>query len=110
VANTVPTISTHVIDTGRGVPVAGLSIEVSLLGDDDREAPLTTVTTDRDGRVADLLGRPLEPGTYRLRFQIGERSPFFAAMALDVHVADLNRSYHIPLLLSPFGLSTYLGS
>jgi len=110
VANSVPTISTHVIDTGRGVPAAGLSIDVSLLDADGLESPLTTVTTDRDGRVSDLLGRSLQAGTYRLRFQIGERSPFFAAMTVDVHVADLNRSYHVPLLLSPFGLSTYLGS
>ena len=109
-ANTVPTISTHVLDMSRGVPVPGLPIVVSLLGGDDGETALTTVTTDREGRVADLLGRALEAGTYRLRFEIGERSPLFAAVTLDVHVADINRSYHVPVLLSPFGLSAYLGS
>jgi 5-hydroxyisourate hydrolase len=110
VANTVPTISSHVLDTSRGAPAAWLSIAVSMLATDGSELAIATVMTDADGRIADLLGRRLESGTYRLRFVIGERSSFFAALAVDIRVDDVTRSYHVPLLLSPFGLSTYLGS
>jgi 5-hydroxyisourate hydrolase len=110
VANTAPTISSHVLDTSLGAPAAWLSIAVSILAVDGTESAIGTVMTDADGRIADLLGRSLEAGTYRLRFLVGERSPFFAALAVDIRVDDLTRSYHVPLLLSPFGLSTYLGS
>ena len=109
-ANRGPTISSHVLDTSRGEPVAWLSIAVSQVGADGDEAPIGTVMTDADGRIADLLGRSLETGRYRLRFQLGDRSSFFAALAVDIVVDDVKRSYHVPLLLSPFGLSTYLGS
>ncbi len=109
-ANRAPTISSHVLDTGQGKPAARLSIAVSFVGRDGTETSIATVMTDDDGRIADLLGRPLEAGTYRLRFIVGERSPFFAALAVDVRVEDTGRSYHVPLLISPFGLSTYLGS
>ena len=54
-------------------------------------------------------GARLEAGTYRLRFVLDDRSSFFAALAVDILVEDVGRSYHVPLLLSPFGLSTYLG-
>ena len=109
-ATSVPTISSHVLDTSRGLPVAGLSIAVSRIDRAGAETALGTVTTDHDGRAPDLLGRPLEAGTYRLRFGTSEHSPFLRAMSVDIQVGDINRSYHVPLLLSPFGLSTYLGS
>ena len=109
-ANRAPTISSHVLDTSRGAPAAGLSITVLRVADDGRESELATVTTDADGRIADLLGRPLEAGRYRLRFELGDRSPFFTALSVDIVIDDAGRSYHVPLLLSPFGLSTYLGS
>jgi 5-hydroxyisourate hydrolase len=110
VANPLPTISSHVLDTSRGKPAAGLSITVSKVGANGPETAIGTATTDADGRVADLLGRPLETGTYRLRFELDDRSSFFAAFSVDVVVEDVRRSYHVPLLLSPFGISTYLGS
>jgi 5-hydroxyisourate hydrolase len=110
VANRLPTISSHVLDTARGEPVARLSIAVSRVERDGTETAVATVMTDADGRIADLLGRPLEAGTYRLRFLTGQRSTFFAAVAVDIVVDDVERGYHVPLLLSPYGLSTYLGS
>jgi 5-hydroxyisourate hydrolase len=110
VANPLPTISSHVLDTSRGQPAAGLSITVSKVGANGPETAIGTATTDADGRIADLLGRPLETGTYRLRFELGDRSAFFAALSVDIVIDDVRRSYHVPLLLSPFGLSTYLGS
>ena len=109
-ATPVPTISSHVLDTSRGKPAAGLSIAVSKVESDGTEARIKTGMTDADGRIADLLGRALEAGTYRLRFQLGDRSSFFAGLSIDIVVEDVGRSYHVPLLLSPFGLSTYLGS
>ena len=109
-ANPVPTISSHVLDTSRGAPAAGLSIAIFLIGGAGGEIALGSATTDADGRIEDLLGRPLEAGRYRLRFELGGRSSFFAALSVDIVVDDASRSYHVPLLLSPFGLSTYLGS
>ncbi|MGH2465084.1 MAG: hydroxyisourate hydrolase [Candidatus Limnocylindrales bacterium] len=109
-ANPRPTISSHVLDTSEGGPAAGLSISISKVAQDGIETPIHTARTDADGRIADLLGRPLETGTYRLRYELGTRSSFFAGLALDIVVVDAGRTYHVPLLLSPFGLSTYLGS
>jgi 5-hydroxyisourate hydrolase len=110
VANRVPTISSHVLDTSLGAPAAGVTIHLALVGQGGREVPIGSAVTDSDGRVADLLGRPLVAGVYRLRFETGERSPLFQAIALDLRVIDIDRSYHVPLLLTAFGLSTYLGS
>jgi len=110
VANRVPTISSHVLDTSLGTPAAGVTVAVLRVDGDGRETQLGQALTDADGRIADLLGRPLEAGRYRLRFELGGRSPFFAALSVDLVVDDVSRSYHVPLLLSPFGLSTYLGS
>jgi len=110
VANRAPTISSHVLDTSRGAPVAGLSIMVSRVGADGSETRLATVRTDADGRIADLLGRPLEAGRYRLRFELGDRSPFFSGLSVEIEIEDIGRSYHVPLLLSPFGYSTYRGT
>lgn len=109
-ANRVPTISSHVLDTSEGAPAAGLSIAIFLIGAAGGEIALGSAMTDADGRIGDLLGRPLEAGRYRLRFDLGGRSPFFSALSVDIVVEDASRSYHVPLLLSPFGLSTYLGS
>ena len=109
-ANRAPTISSHVLDTSRGAPAAGLSIAIFLVGAAGGEIALGSSTTDADGWIADLLGLPLEAGRYRLRFELGGRSPLFAALSVDIVIEDVTRSYHVPLLLSPFGLSTYLGS
>ena len=109
-ANRVPTISSHVLDTSECAPAAGLSIAIFLIGAAGGEIALGSAMTDADGRIGDLLGRPLEAGRYRLRFDLGGRSPFFSALSVDIVVEDASRSYHVPLLLSPFGLSTYLGS
>jgi 5-hydroxyisourate hydrolase len=105
---TTPTISTHVLDTDSGRPAAGVHVTLYKLGEDDRPIRLTQALTDDDGRVRDLLERPLSPGTYRLEFR--PNGPFFGQLAVDLRVEDTARSYHIPLLLSPFSLTTYRGS
>jgi 5-hydroxyisourate hydrolase len=116
---TTPTISTHVLDTERGVPAPGVHVTLYRLADDGRPLRLTQALTDADGRVRDLLERPLTAGDYRLEFnfQSDVASPdappaerFFRRLTLDLHVTDTKRSYHVPLLMAPFSITTYRGS
>jgi 5-hydroxyisourate hydrolase len=104
-----PTISTHVLDTERGVPAAGVRVTLYRLTDDGRPVRLTQALTDADGRVGDLLERPLTTGDYRLEFGL-ERGRYFERLSLDIHIADASRSHHVPLLLSPYSMTTYRGS
>lgn len=104
-----PTISTHVLDTGNGAPAAGIRITLYRLADDGKPIRMTQAMTDDDGRVHDLLERPLTAGDYRLDFNLG-RGGFFERMSVDLHITDVTRSYHVPLLLSPFSMATYRGS
>jgi 5-hydroxyisourate hydrolase len=115
---TAPTISTHVLDTGLGKPAAGIAVTLYRLADDGRPLRLTQALTDSDGRVRDLLERPLVAGAYRLEFDLA-RGPevtdadeprFFRRVSLDLQVTDVGRSYHVPLLLAPFSVSSYRGS
>ena len=113
-----PTISTHVLDTGLGKPAAGVAVTLYRLADDGRPLRLTQALTDSDGRVRDLLERPLVAGAYRLEFDLtraaeaveGDADRFFRRLSIDLAVSDVSRSYHVPLLLAPFSLSTYRGS
>jgi 5-hydroxyisourate hydrolase len=104
-----PTISTHVLDTELGAPAAGIHVTLYRILDDGRALRLTQAMTDDDGRVHDLLERPLVAGDYRLEFALGPGA-FFERLSLDLHVADVARSYHVPLLKSGFALTTYRGS
>ncbi len=117
----IPTISTHILDTARGMPAAGVHVTLYRLSDDGRPLRLTQALTDSDGRVRDLLERPLVAGDYRLEFILaGERGDppiadtdidrFFRRVSIDLRVVDPARSYHVPLLLAPFALTTYRGS
>jgi 5-hydroxyisourate hydrolase len=94
------TLSTHVLDTGSGRPASGIA--VTLQKDD---AVVARGITDADGRIRELA-QGLAPGTYRLVFET--RSPFFRRVALDVELGD--GAHHVPLLLSPFGVTSYRGS
>jgi len=115
-----PTISTHVLDTDAGTPAAGVHVILYKLGEDDRPIRLTQALTDDDGRVHDLLDRPMSAAVYRLEFNLaGPRGPtgegddderFFRRLSLDLRVEDTSRSYHVPLLLAPFSMTTYRGS
>ena len=115
-----PTISTHVLDTELGQPAAGVHVSLYKLGEDDRPIRLSQVLTDADGRVRDLLERPLSPGTYRIEFALAGRPAsdepdepddrFFRRLSIDLRIDDVGRSYHVPLLLAPFSMTTYRGS
>jgi 5-hydroxyisourate hydrolase len=111
-------ITTHVLDTARGRPARGIAVTLEIARAPDDWAELGRGTTDDDGRIRQFEPplAPLEPAAYRLRFATG---PYFAAMGVDAFYPEVSVNfridestghYHVPLLLSPFGYSTYRGS
>lgn len=114
-------LTTHVLDTGAGMPAAGLSIALYRIGDSGPEL-IQSVMTNSDGRVDGPLleGGDLREGVYELRFQAGaylrgrgEELPdpaFLDEIPIRFGIADVSAHYHVPLLLSPYGYSTYRGS
>ncbi|TWT76113.1 5-hydroxyisourate hydrolase precursor [Posidoniimonas polymericola] len=110
-------ITTHVLDTSVGRPAAGVRVELYTTGEDSEPSELAAGVTNADGRLADLLGPGgLEAGTYTLRFDTGA---YFAALGIEAFFPRVEITfrfdptgghYHVPLLLSPFGYSTYRGS
>jgi len=116
-AETSPTISTHVLDLETGEPASGFPVALFRLADDGSPELVGEAQTDADGRVRRLLRGELALGSYQLVFDLAayydaddEDAPFFENMAIGFRIDDVERSYHVPLLLSPFGLSTYRGS
>jgi len=102
-----PTISTHVLDTTRGEPAAGVVVTLARAGQQ------IVRETDADGRIADL-GEAVA-GTYQLSFDVAgyykkKGGAFIQRATFDFEISDANRRYHIPLLMSPFACSTYRGS
>ena len=109
-----PTISTHVLDLGTGDPAAGVPVALFRLEPDGRPELLTEMETDDDGRIGSLLNGELEAGSYQIVFDVAaylqEDAEFFENVAIGFRIDDPERSYHVPLLLSPFSLSSYRGS
>jgi 5-hydroxyisourate hydrolase len=113
-------LTTHVLDTALGAPAGGLAIELwSLTG---TASHIKSVTTNHDGRtdVPLLDGNAFKPGSYELRFHAGDYHrksgvavsdpPFLDVIPVRFGIADASKHYHVPLLLSPYGYSTYRGS
>jgi len=102
-----PTLSTHVLDTAHGRPARSIPVQLQ----DDAGNVLAEGVTDDDGRVASL-GAELPGGTYTLRFQVSVHQPdgFYPEVAVTFTVTEDESHYHVPLLLSPYGYSTYRGS
>jgi 5-hydroxyisourate hydrolase len=100
------TLSTHILDTAHGSPAAGVPVQLL----DASGAGLAEVTTDGDGRAS--LGGDLPVGCYTLRFDVAVHQPdgFYPEVAVTFTVSAEQDHYHVPLLLSPFGYSTYRGS
>ena len=96
-------LSTHILDTARGRPAPG--IEVRLY--DASRALLKTVATDSDGRA--LLHDNLAPGLYELVFAV-HASDFLGDIVVRFSIAEGQAKYHVPLLFSPYGYTTYRGS
>ncbi|HXV28967.1 MAG TPA: hydroxyisourate hydrolase [Sinorhizobium sp.] len=109
-------LTTHVLDTASGRPAANLRIDLYRL-DGERPRHLVSTRTNDDGRCDKplLSGDAMEDGVYELRFHAGEYLGGGADLFLDLipirfGIADRAAHYHVPLLLSPFGYSTYRGS
>lgn len=102
-------ISTHVLDTVNGRPAAGIKVRLFL-----SHEVMGSGATDQNGRVQTLLpnGATLRPGSYRLLFEIGDYFPqgFYPEISVSFAVRDTAAHYHLPLLISPFGYTTYRGS
>jgi 5-hydroxyisourate hydrolase len=115
-------ITTHVLDTALGRPAAGVPVELervaqeSVFGGTTEWAMVGSGLTDGDGRLRTLTGNTVEPGTYRLRFQTAvyfdalRVKGFFPVVEIQFTIEDGAQHHHVPLLLSPFGYSTYRGS
>ena len=104
-------LSTHVLDLERGLPAAGVKVVLEQR-EEEGWRQLATATTDTDGRIAALLGSgSMQRGEYRLRFDTGAYgNPFLPEVVVAFRVTDPERHHHVPLLLSPYGYSTYRGS
>ncbi len=105
-------ITTHVLDTSTGRPAAGVPVWLK----DESGSPLAIAATDAEGRVTDLGTDELAVGSYSLvfdtatYFQAMDVTGFFPTVTVAFTVSDAAALYHVPLLLSPFGYSTYRGS
>lgn len=112
------TITTHVLDTSVGRPAVGISVSLERVGANGEAVQIGAGMSDADGRIRDLLapGQTIEPGDYRLRFETGAhfaregREIFYPVVHVTFRVASGGGHYHVPLLLTPFGYSTYRGS
>lgn len=108
------TLSTHVLDTERGRPAAGVPVALYR-----GEQPIARATTGADGRIAGVLaaGGSLDSGTYRLEFDVaayfasqGRAAPFLQRVSLEFQVDAADPHYHVPLLLTPYACTSYRGS
>jgi 5-hydroxyisourate hydrolase len=110
-------ITTHVLDTSRGRPASGVHVLLEVR-EENGWREIGRAMTDGDGRVRQILpvGSALTTGTYRLTFGIESYfrtqgiETFYPEASIVFHVRDANLHHHVPLLLSPFGYSTYRGS
>jgi|ERR1035437_10159349 5-hydroxyisourate hydrolase len=106
-------ISTHILDLSSGTPAEGVTVSLEKKSG-DKWSILLTAETGKDGRIAFDVS-PVA-GIYQLCFQLDaffkktKHVPFFIQAPVIFQISDLNRKYHIPLLLSPYGYSTYRGS
>ena len=97
------TVSTHVLDVASGKPAVGVRVTLGT----------RTLTTDAQGRIADLSGGGINPGSYRMLVEVGAyfgASPhLFETIALELRLSE-GRHYHVPLLIAPYSCITYRGT
>lgn len=110
-------ITTHVLDTARGRPASGVPVRLESR-EDEAWRHVGDGVTDADGRLRALMpaGAPLRPGIYRLVFDTAsyfhavQMGAFYPRVIVEFTVTEGEAHYHVPLLLSPFGYSTYRGT
>ena len=114
-------LTTHVLDTAHGRPAGGLGLRLYRL-DGANATQIATAVTNADGRTAAPLldGSAFTAGKYRLAFDVAAyfdksgvtlpQTPFLDIVTIDFGIDDAGRHYHVPLLVSPYGYSTYRGS
>jgi 5-hydroxyisourate hydrolase len=108
-------ITSHVLDTSAGRPASGLSVKLERSGPEGPTV-VASATTDADGRVRDWIPAGVPGGRYRLVFETGAwfqaagRDTIYPVVIIDFEVEDGTPHFHLPLLLAPFGYSTYRGS
>jgi 5-hydroxyisourate hydrolase len=106
-------ISTHILDTSIGLPAKDVCVELAK-HDGEKWTNLSVQNTNTDGRIT--FDVPYENGVYRLKFKTEDyfqhqgKEAFFPVAPIIFNITDTGRKYHIPLLLNPFGYSTYRGS
>ncbi|MBI2428402.1 MAG: hydroxyisourate hydrolase [Ignavibacteriales bacterium] len=111
-------ITTHVLDTTRGIPAEGIAVSLQFQSPANDWKKIASGKTNSDGRVHNLLpeSHVLQTGIYRLTFETGKyfqsnKVPaFYPYVQIVFEITETNRSYHVPLLLNPYGYSTYRGS
>jgi 5-hydroxyisourate hydrolase len=116
-------LSTHVLDTAHGRPAAGMRVTLQRIADDGTAHTVQSVILNEDGRNPDgplLDASAMAVGRWRLLFEVAAyfralgvslpQPPFIDVVPLDFGIADAGGRYHVPLLVSPFGYSTYRGS
>ena len=109
-------VSTHVLDTMRGAPAAGVTVTLSRREADGGWTAVGSSETDADGRVPSLASGDLDPGEYRVEFETrayferSGQSAFYPEVSVVFNLDEARSHLHIPLLLSQFGYTTYKGS
>ena len=111
-------ITTHILDISAGAPAVGVPVKLELKSKAAGWEKVGGGETDADGRVGDLMDAKVVfvPGHYRLTFETAvyflgrEIESFYPQVEVVFTVRDVDQHYHVPLLLSPFGYSTYRGS
>jgi len=112
-------LTTHVLDTSREGPASGVTVVLERVGPSGETEVITDGTTNEDGRVPEplLSAEQMETGTFQLLFEVGEyyrdgpsESTFLETVPVRFVIDDPEEHYHVPLLLSPGGYTTYRGS
>lgn len=104
-------LSTHILDISRGCPAAEVDVALYRVTSAARTF-VARAKTDKDGRIASPFGGALDPGVYELSFQIADyfAESFYDEIPVRFRITDSAARYHVPLLVSPYGYSTYRGS
>lgn len=107
-------LTTHILNTSTGKPAKDVNVKLEFLRNNNWEI-VTENVTNHDGRIADFTSEVLEQGTYRINFETGkyfeqnDTKCFYPYVSI-VFIIDSEEHYHVPLLLNPYGYSTYRGS